>query len=211
MPWLVNGTQRVEDQAALIRAVCDTLDGPIRIVAHCFGGTVALKVAADLRERVTHLILDEPNPFPMLKIGGRDEAFAEAMALYNDVKTMGGQGKWLELGKRFTEYIFGDGTWALMPPEKQDGFAKRLMPLYYEWDCMESEEPNFQTIGRISAKTVLIYSANTQMVFREIAEMLQQVCPHWTVVTIPDGGHMAPILRPDLVNPLVKQFLGIAP
>jgi len=210
-PWRVNGTQRIEDHAALIRAICDTIEGPIRLVGHCFGGTVALKVAFDLKERITHLVLYEPNYMTILKMGGRVEAFAEAIALYNDVKTMGGQSNWLALGERFTDYVFGEGSWAAMPPERQDGFAKRLMPLYYEWDCMESEEPNLQTVSRISAKTVLMYSANTQMVFREIVELLQRACPHWSVVTIPDGGHMAPVIRPELVNPVLKQFLVALP
>ena len=42
---------------------------------------------------------------------------------------------------------------------------------------------------------------------RAIAESLHAARPDWTYVSIPAGGHMAPLTRPDLVNPMVASFL----
>ena len=42
---------------------------------------------------------------------------------------------------------------------------------------------------------------------REIAAILRRSCPDWTFATVPGAGHMAPIMRPDLINPLVCSFL----
>ena len=110
--WQEDGTQTLANHVALIEAVCDSVLGPIRLVGHSFGGSVALKVAADLGERVSHLALYEPNPFYLLQSDGRREAFAEAMALHDDVKSLGKRGDWMMLAERFAEYFSGDGSWA---------------------------------------------------------------------------------------------------
>ena len=209
-PWQADGTQTLADHVALIEAICDSVPGPIRLVGHSFGGAIALKVAADLGERISHLALYEPNPFYLLELGGRDEAFAEAMAMCYDVKSLGRQGNWLALAERFSEYFSGDGSWARMPPERRTAFAQLLLPNYYEWDCVRSDATTIAEFSRLPAKTLFMHSLDTRLALREIAELFQSACPHWTFVTIPDGGHMAPLTRPEAVNPVVTQFLDSA-
>lgn len=206
-PWQEDGTQTLADQVALIETVCEGISGPIRLVGHSFGGAVALKVAANLKDRVSHLALYEPNPFHLLKLAGRTEAFAEAMAMHDDVKTLGKRGDWMALAERFAEYFSGDGAWAQMPAERRTAFAKSLLPNYYEWDCVRSDATTLDMFTQLPTKALLIHSANTRLALREIADLFQGACPHWTFVTIPEGGHMAPLTRPDIVNPIVKRFL----
>lgn len=206
-PWQEDGTQTLADHVALVETVCDSVSGPIRLVGHSFGGAVALKVAANLGDRVSHLALYEPNPFYLLKLDGRTEAFAEAMAMHDDVKTLGKQGNWTALAERFAEYFSGDGSWAQMPAERRAAFSKLLLPNYYEWDCVQSDATTVEMFAKMRSKTLLIHSADTRLALREIAELFRGACPHWTFVTIPDGGHMAPLTRPDLVNPILKRFL----
>jgi len=47
---------------------------------------------------------------------------------------------------------------------------------------------------------------NTVLPIREIASLLRGCCPTWTFREV-TGGHMAPLTRPDLVNPIVTAFL----
>ena len=42
----------------------------------------------------------------------------------------------------------------------------------------------------------------------EIAAILRQSCPAWTFQQVPGAGHMAPLTRPNLINPLVSSFLS---
>ncbi|MCX7144294.1 MAG: alpha/beta hydrolase [Proteobacteria bacterium] len=207
-PWQEDGTQTLADHVTLIETICDSIHGPIRLVGHSFGGAVALKVAANLGERVSHLALYEPNPFYLLDLDGRAEAFSEAMALHDDVKALGKKGDWMALAERFAEYFSGDGSWVQMPAERQVAFAKLLLPNYYEWDCVQSDVTTVGVFAKLRAKTLLISGANTRLALREIADLFRATCPHWTFVTIPEAGHMAPLTHPDLVNPIVKHFLG---
>ena len=42
---------------------------------------------------------------------------------------------------------------------------------------------------------------------REIAAVLRRSCPVWAHKEVAGGGHMAPLARPDLINPIVGSFL----
>jgi len=41
--------------------------------------------------------------------------------------------------------------------------------------------------------------------------LLASACTHWRFHAIPEGDHMAPLTRPDMVNPVVRAFLDESP
>jgi pimeloyl-ACP methyl ester carboxylesterase len=43
---------------------------------------------------------------------------------------------------------------------------------------------------------------------REITAVLRRSCPGWAYKEVPGVGHMAPLTRPDLINPLAASFLS---
>ena len=53
----------------------------------------------------------------------------------------------------------------------------------------------------------MVSDAGTRLPIREIVALFAKTCPHWTFYTIPEGGHMTPLTRPDLINPVVRKFL----
>ena len=50
-------------------------------------------------------------------------------------------------------------------------------------------------------------SRDTRRPIREIVEILDEACPHWSFRSVAEGGHMAPLTQPELVNPIVRAFL----
>jgi pimeloyl-ACP methyl ester carboxylesterase len=179
---------------------------PIHVVGHSFGAAVALKLALMLGERVEKLVLIEPNPFNLLKQEGRTGAYLEIRALRDHVKCFGSLGDWEPVGERFAEYWLGDGAWAAMPEKRRAAFTAALQPNYYEWDAVMSEEATLKDWKSIAAETLVISDPHTRRPIREIVEVLAQACPHWQFQRM-SGGHMAPLTRPELVNPLVRRFL----
>ena len=56
-----------------------------------------------------------------------------------------------------------------------------------------------------NAPVYLIHATDTRAPTREIVKSLASTYPTWHVHQAPSGGHMAPLARPDLVNPLIAK------
>ncbi len=207
-PWRGPGAQTLEDQARLLTLLTEQCREPVRIVGHSFGGSVAMKLAALLGDAASHLVLLETNPFYLLRDNGRSEAFTEIAAVRDLMKRHGARAEWEQIAERFADYWNGAGAWAAMPPERRQAFARAIAPNFHEWDAVMSEPTPLAGWRSIAARTLLVRSRNTRRPIVEIDELLRGAFPHWSTATVAEGGHMAPLARPDLVNPIVAEFLS---
>jgi pimeloyl-ACP methyl ester carboxylesterase len=205
--WPGTAPQSLYAQAQLVLALCEEAGTPVHFVGHSFGGSVALKAAMLLGPRVESLILLEANPFYLLKQNGRTQAFLESRALRDHVKCFGALGEWPKVAQRFADYWLGDGSWDAMPEKRRVVFAESLSPNFYEWDAVMEEETTVEQCRTLAAKTLVVSDAGTRFPIREIVDIFTEACPHWIFRTIPEGGHMAPLTRPELINPIVRTFL----
>lgn len=206
-PWPIDRPQTLDDQARLVETALPAGEKPLCLVGHSFGGAVAMKVALRQSGRVSKLVLLEANPFYLLKQAGQVEAFAEAMDLRDCVKTFGARGEWAAAAERFADYWAGAGSWEAMNPERRAAFAEAMRPNYSEWDTVTSEfTPIEQWAGLLPDETLVVSDPDTVLPVRAINALLRRACPHWIFADV-TGGHMAPLTRPDLINPLVKSFL----
>ena len=206
--WPRERAQSLADQARLVEAALPDMAEPFALVGHSFGGAVAMKVAARSAGRVTKLVLLEANPFYLLNQAGRDEAYAEAAALRDWIKQKGAEGAWRAAAERFSDYWAGPGSWSAMSADRQNAFIEALKPNYSEWDAVMNETTSLDEWARVLPRdTLFAYDPNTVLPIREIAALFRAACPHWRTVEIEAGGHMAPLVRPDLINPVVKDFL----
>lgn len=208
-PWTVDGTQTLRDAAAVLLAVADGLDGPLRLVGHSWGGGVALRAASVLGDRVSHLAVFEPMVPNLLRLHGRNAAAAEAQGLRDDVKRFGGKGAWEALARRFIDFFNGDGAWAAMPEDRRRLVVAQIQPNYYEWDSID-EPQRAETFATVTARTLLMRCAGGRLVTHDTVEVLRETFPRWSFVEVGEGGHMAPLSRPDLVNPVLAGFLDSA-
>ena len=206
-PWPEQETQTLEAQARLVVAACEGLGERVSLVGHSFGGTVALKTATLLGPRLDSMVLIEPNPVYLLAQGSRDEEFAEVRALRDHVKRFGALREWEAVAERFADYWVGDGTWSAMPEARRASFAALLPPNFHEWDAAMNEATTVDDLAALACRALVMSDPATRRPIRAIAEILAQASPGWTFSDIPAGGHMAPLTRPDLVNPMVAAFL----
>jgi pimeloyl-ACP methyl ester carboxylesterase len=207
-PWSSDAPQSLDDQARLVETALPNKADNVCLVGHSFGGSVAMKLAARLPGRVTRLVLLETNPFYLLQQSGRADAFAEIMDLRNWVKKFGWMGEWATVAERFADYWGGAGSWQNMPAERRNAFVEAMKPNYFEWDAVMEETTSAEQWARLLPRsTLLVSDPNTVRPIREIMAILRWSCPMWTHREIAGGGHMAPLTRPDLINPLVRSFL----
>jgi pimeloyl-ACP methyl ester carboxylesterase len=206
--WTAETMQTLDDQAHLVEAAFPADAEEAYLVGHSFGGSVAMKAAAHLRGRVTKLVLLETNPFYLLAQSGHVKAFAEAMELHNFIKKFGAMEDWQIAAEKFADYWSGADTWNAMSLDRRAAFTEALKPNFYEWDAVMNETtPVEEWASLLPRATCLVYDSHTVSPIREIAALLRRSCPEWSYKEVPGVGHMAPLTRPDLINPLVSAFL----
>jgi pimeloyl-ACP methyl ester carboxylesterase len=205
--WPDRAPQSLYAQAQLVLALCEQVDGPVNLVGHSFGGSVAMKATHLLAERVEKLVLLEPNPFYLLRQSDTAEAYLESCTLRDHVKCYGSLGDWTSVAERFADYWLGGGAWEAMPEKRRVAFASSLPPNFHEWDVVMNEETTFDEWRTLRANTLVVHDPNTRLPIREIVRLLQQACISWSFKQLPRGGHMAPLTHPELVNPIVRHFL----
>jgi pimeloyl-ACP methyl ester carboxylesterase len=205
--WTQERKQTLADQADLIESIIPDATSQVAIVGHSFGGAVAMKAAARLGSRVRSLILLEPNPFDLLRQGGRNDAYREVQGLRDSIKSYGAANDWLPAAERFADYWGGAGTWTAMDDDRRATFANALKPNFHEWDAIMDETTTLRDwVAQLPCATTVIYDPHTVRPIREIVELTEQGTP-WTTLAIPRGGHMAPLTHPEVVNPLVREAL----
>ncbi len=82
-----------------------------------------------------------------------------------------------------------------------------LPPSYHEWDAVLGDWSLIDGISRIPAETTVVWARDTRRPMIEAVEVLRQHHPQWRYLELPEGGHMFPLTRPNLVNPIIRAFL----
>jgi pimeloyl-ACP methyl ester carboxylesterase len=199
----------LDDYAELLaRAVPDTAD-KVHLVGHSFGGAVAMRAAQRLRGRVDSLVLVEPSLFYLLKVGGRHRAFSEIFTLSERMKKQAAAGAVERAAERFIDYWTGPGAWAASSAQRQSNYARAVGLVLREWDViLDGDTTLAQWRDGLPSRTLIISSSKPMDPSLGVMEVLSETCSDWAFERIPEGGHMAPITHPHVVNPVIARFLA---
>jgi pimeloyl-ACP methyl ester carboxylesterase len=200
----------LDDYAELVVGAVPDTAGDISLVGHSFGGAVAMQVAArQLNGRVRRLVLIEPSPFYLLDCSNRQAAFYEISVLAKYTMRCIRDGVPEAAAERFIDYWCGPGTWAASSPDKKASFVRSVALLTHEWNAvLRGKTTPAEWTAALPRDTLVMSSATTVRPSRELVDVLSRARPDWAFATIRDGGHMAPLTHPHLVNHIISGFLA---
>lgn len=206
-PWPAARPLTVADQAELVAAAAALAAGPVALVGHSLGGAVALEAAARLGGRVRVVIVFEPILFGHLETHGPADAYDEIAKLARRYGELAQAGDWNGAGEWFIDYWARPGTWAAMPDERTQNTMAMLPPVVHEWAMATTGLRPLEGWRAITAPVHVIRAADSRAPTRAIVALLAETYPAWHMHEVPAGGHMAPLARPDLVNPVIAAAL----
>lgn len=206
-PWPAARPLTAADQASLVAAAAAIAGEPVALVGHSLGGAVAMEAAVLLSDRVRLLIAFEPILFAHLASHGPAGAYAEIAGIATRFNELARAGDWNAVGEWFVDYWSGGGAWAAMTPQRRHNMLAMLPAVVHEWDMATSGLRPLASWSAITAPVHLLHAADTRAPTRAIVKLLAATYPGWQVQEVPSGGHMAPLSRPDLVNPLIAARL----
>jgi len=206
--WPGTRRQVLADQAMLVNSAADATSDQIVLIGHSLGAAVSLQAALQFRDKVRGLIVFEPILFYMLRQQGPADVFAEIEGLATEFQARAERNDWDGAGELFIDYWSGPGTWAALPAERKAGVATMLPNVVHEWDAVISPGPTLAELAGIRAPTHLLRAADTRRPTHAIAALLAETQQHWHFHELRTGGHMAPVIRPDLFNTVVETALA---
>lgn len=198
----------VEDELAIITALVDLADEPVRLVGHSYGGSLLARAAVRLSGKVRSLALIEPTLFYLLQVFGRETEHQEIKAVADRVVHYVGAGDPEEASRGFIGYWVGDGAFDQMDERTQAGIVRGMPKLRSEWpEAFEPHGAKADALAALQMPVQLICATNTTSAARSVIDILRATWPHARYTEIAGAGHMSPITHPDAVNVAIESFI----
>lgn len=207
-PWPTGREVTLADEANLVAPLIDHAGGAVRVVGHSYGAAVALKLALMHPGRVRALALYEPTLFALLerdtpghpRIAGIRDAVHDSAKAYARGDTEAG-------AARFIDYWMGEGALASMPPPRREPVVAAVANAAGWWHALSREPASLESIAALDIPVLIMQGGRTTEAARSVAEMLQATLPRVEHIDFPELGHMGPLTHPQVVNPVIAEFL----
>jgi pimeloyl-ACP methyl ester carboxylesterase len=202
--WPAAEAPSLDDYADLVLSAIPPDARGISLVGHSFGGAVAMQAARRLGARAAKLVLIEPSLFSLLELGGRSEALAEIASVPADMARLAPE----EAAERFIGYWTGPASWTGSAPERKAAYVRCVSLVLNEFRAaLTSRTTLDEWRASLPRRTLVIAASDTKRSSREVVELLSLTGAGWEFARVPEGGHMSPLTQPQLVNPVIADFL----
>lgn len=181
-------------------------DNGFHLVGHSYGAATALRLARLFPDRVLSLALFEPVAFHLL-----DEQHPQSQAvraLSQKIEHFIDQGDAEAAADCFIDYWNGPGTFRRLNHKMQEIFNQGILKVAYDFRALLNEACKPEDLTTLSSCPILLLEGvHSQPSAHGVMEVLKACFPKAEHHALPCG-HMGPVTHPDLVNPLVSQFIA---
>jgi pimeloyl-ACP methyl ester carboxylesterase len=203
-------THPVRDDAEDLAHLLEALDlFPVHLIAHSYGGAVALRLAVDRPEMVRSLLLHEPPFFALLE---DDPATApEAVRLYASTRSMQSlarAGQPAAAAREIADTLSAEeGAWNGLQPEVQRNLLRYLDRWTEEMDDAEATRPDRAALAELLVPVLLTTGERSPPFLHRVVGLLADRLRNATLRTLPGVGHVPHRTDPDQFIALVQGFL----
>jgi lipase len=193
------------------RAVIDLArdEGPVDVIGHSSGGTVALRAALQVPELVRSLVLIEPVLFAAARAAG-DAAYARHEADFAPFAAACGAGDMARATAFFHGY-WNPTDFASLPAGLQAYMMARINVIPAQLDVMMDDAAGLlghMQLESLGIPVLLMEGTTSPPVIAAIQAELARRLPDARRVVVDGAGHMAPVTHRGQVSAAIAAFYG---
>lgn len=198
----------LDEEVRFLEPVFEAAGEAFHLVGHSYGGAVALKAALRHRMRLRSLTLFEPVLFSLLIAAAPgSEATREILGVAQSTTELAERGDSEASAREFVDYWFELGRWASLREEARAPVRAAMIRAGARWRALLDDPAQLAELGVIDVRTLLLVAQNSRAPARAVSELLGRSLPNARSMEISGVGHMAPLVNPGQVNPLIESFL----
>ena len=203
--WHDGPAWSVDTQAML--EILDAQSGPVDLVGHSYGGSIAIQLARLRPGRVRKLVVHEPVLWGALFSDGPDhlkEPFHEFVSSGFLDLDGGGDAAWME---SFVDYWNVPGAWKKMLPRHQQAFLRVGRKVFREVRDLCLDRTPASAFDDATASMLFTVGEQSPAEERAVCMILSERKSNRRVQVLP-GGHMGPVADPDSFAAAAIAFLS---
>jgi len=202
--WVRGLPVTLQTEAQNVHDVLLAAGQPAHLVAHSYGGAVALQAALLWPQRVRSLTLYEPSAFHLLRRDSTSTAQAEEIsATARRVELLSISGRNAEAAALFVDYWSGPGAWQRLPPARQADVALRMSKVRAEFGAIFHASFDAHSLQLAGFPVRVVVGSRSPAPARRVAELLRLQVRKAEVIHMPGLHHMAPLTDRATLAPLL--------
>lgn len=206
--WSVDKSYDALDDARVIEKCLKLTDKPAHVVAHSYGGAMALEAARVNPERIKSLTLIEPASFHLLKLDNRDSEWRQISSVASEVIAAINKGEAEKAAKAYMVFWAGRIKWFLMPRKMKHHIIETIEKVAAEFSGIHNDYTSLSDYRSVTAPVRLIMGSKTTRPAKAIIDILSKTLPDIEVTTLKGAGHMSPFTHKSEINALAKQHIS---
>ena len=177
-------------QSANMAAAADLHHGPLHVIGHSFGATVALRMALDHPDRVSRLTLIEPVYFALAT---DPAAHTDHVARFAPINAACHAGD-LDAAARLFHGDWGGGAWDEMPDRSRTGFARRMPLIMASTPAIQDDVHHVaDRLPQVTVPVTLIRGETSPPIIPAIHAAICAALPQAREHVVAGAGHMVPM------------------
>src|SRR5499426_1763543 len=180
---------RLDDELRLIEPLIEHLPGGVHVVAHSYGGVVALALARAGRVAIRSLTLIEPVAFHMAR--SDPQAWAEVEQFSSGFGDRMAAGDVEGAMRNFVDYWSSPGTWGAMD-EASRAHMRRAAPKIMHEFHEASADPLVDALRTVAFPVRLIAGDKSPLPVRRIAALIAERLPNASLEVVTGANHLLP-------------------